>query len=64
MDAKLADLSATQSTVTLRNPHRTGEPTLPTIDQDSNSEDGIFQVTLDTFLRAFEQQRIATVEDT
>jgi hypothetical protein len=64
LDAKLTDISATESTVTLRNPHRTGEPTLPTIDQDSNSEDGVFGMTLDAFLRAFATQRIATVKDT
>jgi hypothetical protein len=64
LDAKLADISATESTVTLRNPHRTNEPTLPTIEQDSNSEDGIFGITLDTFMRAFAEQRIATVKDT
>ncbi len=64
LDAKLADISATESSVTLRNPHRTNEPTLPTIEQDSNSEDGVFRVTLDTFMRAFAQQRIATVNDT
>lgn len=64
LHAQLAQISGTSSTVQMRNPHHTNEPNLPTSQVDSNTEDGLFSMTLDQYLRSFALQEIGEVRDT
>ena len=60
----LANVSGENSRVVLRNPHQTNEPNLPSSMVDHNTEDGIFKMSLDAYLRAFSAQEMAHVKDT
>jgi len=62
--AQVANISGSGSTVTLRNPHHTNEPNLPTSGADADSEDGVFTMSLDQYLRSFALQEVARVKDT
>jgi len=61
---ELPNISGTGSTVTLRNPHHTNEPNLPASMVDQDSEDGVFRMSLDAYLRAFDTEHIGRVKDT
>ncbi len=64
IDAELPNISGINSKVQLRNPHHTNEPNLPSSMVDSNTEDGVFRMTLDGYLRAFGGHEIGQVKDT
>jgi hypothetical protein len=64
LDAELPNISGINSKVKLRNPHHTNEPNLPSSMVDSNTEDGVFRMTLDGYLRAFGSHEIGHVKDT
>jgi hypothetical protein len=57
-------IDSQNSTVQLRNPHHGNEPNLPTSNVDSNTDDGLFTMTLDQYLRSFALEQIARVQDT
>jgi hypothetical protein len=64
LNAEIGNISGTASTVTLRNPHHSNEPNLPSSMVDSDSEDGLFNMSLDSYLRAFGRHTIGRVNDT
>lgn len=64
LHAQLANIDPAGSRVTMRNPHHTNEPNLPTSLSDANTEDGVFQMSLDQYLRSFALQEVATVTST
>lgn len=64
LSAELSKISGQHSTVDLQNPHHTNEPNLPTSQTDANSEDGLFSLSLDQYLRSFADQRIGEMKDT
>ena len=60
VDARLAEISPTQSSVTLRNPHATGEIDLG---GEGGEEDGVFDMNLDQFMRGFSMVKTGVVEE-
>ena len=64
LSTELGQVSGEHSRVQLQNPHRTNEPNLPSSMVDSDVDDGVFQMSLDAYLRAFGAHEIGRVKDT
>jgi hypothetical protein len=63
LPANLAQISGAKSTVRLHNPHAKNEPNLPSSSQDE-TEDGVFGMSLDSYLRSFANLVVANVNNT
>jgi Domain of unknown function (DUF4157) len=64
LQANLPNIDSGTSMVQLRNPHHGNEPNLPTSTPDGNTEDGLFSMNLDQYLRSFSLQQVGRAKDT
>jgi hypothetical protein len=63
LQANLADISESESTVRPHSPNASNEPKLPPPAKDE-TEDGVFSMSLDTYLRSFANQLVANANNT